>query len=85
MGFNPYYPRTWRKDKDSDSEILDKSHRSHMTGKRKIPGKLRYGHFKGIWGVIWGFWPNVIVNLYSINSKSVLLGINSARNDTKEW
>ena len=46
MGFNPYYPRTWRKDKDSESEILDKSHRSHMTGKRKIPIKLKYGHFK---------------------------------------
>ena len=34
MGFNPYYPRTWRKDKDSESEMLGRSHRSNLTGKR---------------------------------------------------
>ena len=50
MGFNPYYPRTWRKDKDSESEILDKSHRSHMTGKRSDEIKLKMGTLRSLRG-----------------------------------
>ena len=47
MGFNPYYPRTWRKDRDSELEILDKSHRSNMTGKRNNQNAAISGLFGG--------------------------------------
>ena len=48
MGFNPYYPRTWRKDNDSESEMLGKSQRSNMTGKRN--GCFVLGLYQIIWG-----------------------------------
>ena len=51
MGFNPYYPRTWRKDNDSESEILGKSQRSNMTGKRK----WLICFVRGLYEIIWGF------------------------------
>ena len=59
MGFNPYYPRTWRKDKDSESEILDKSHRSHMTGKRRDINKLNMGTLRGFEGLYGDFDPTL--------------------------
>ena len=56
MGFNPYYPRTWRKDNDSESEILGKSQRSNMTGKRK----WLICFVRRAYEIIWGFCPSVI-------------------------